>query len=279
MPYLASVLTDACNPNVVCSIPTLFRFDVGVMDAPAGSWSWKKLGTNCTTASSVASARHLSAVSTVLLKNDGGVLPLPLSASSPKSIALIGFAGDGAVVHGGGSGSVVASYTVTPLEGMGSAAGDGAILFYNNGTDVAAAAALAKRCDYAVVFVATLSHEGGDRASLSLDDGCVYGNFELRHHFGPNFTPFSAPPHPTRAETMFYVVPVLVGGLIGGWDRMHVVTNLGLQDPGSERQEGRQPVHRQRRQPERDGQRGRGVERQDHRGGQRAGRDPDAVER
>ena len=54
-------------------------FDVGVMDAPAGSWSWKKLSTNCTTAASVASARHLSAVSTVLLKNDGGVLPLPLS--------------------------------------------------------------------------------------------------------------------------------------------------------------------------------------------------------
>ena len=46
-------------------------------------------------------------------------------------------------------------------------------LFYNNGTDIAAAAALAKRCDFAVVFVATLSHEGGDRASLSLDDGCV----------------------------------------------------------------------------------------------------------
>ena len=48
-------------------------------------------------------------------------------ASNPKSIALIGFAGDGAVVHGGGSGSVVASYTVTPLEGMGNAAGDGAV--------------------------------------------------------------------------------------------------------------------------------------------------------
>lgn len=29
--------------------------------------------------------------------------------------------------------------------------------------------------DYAIVFVATMSHEGGDRASLSLDDGCVVG--------------------------------------------------------------------------------------------------------
>jgi len=40
------------------------------------------------------------------------------------------------------------------------------------GTDLNAAAALAASADYAIVFVATLSHEGGDRASLSLDDGC-----------------------------------------------------------------------------------------------------------
>jgi beta-glucosidase len=38
---------------------------------------------------------------------------------------------------------------------------------------VAAAAALAAEADYAIVFVGTLSHEGGDRASLSLDDGCT----------------------------------------------------------------------------------------------------------
>ena len=42
---------------------------------------------------------------------------------------------------------------------------------YNDGKDTSAAAAAAKAADVAIVFVATLSHEGGDRASLSLDDG------------------------------------------------------------------------------------------------------------
>ena len=37
--------------------------------------------------------------------------------------------------------------------------------------DLAGAAAAAKAAEVAVVFVGTLSHEGGDRASLSLDDG------------------------------------------------------------------------------------------------------------
>ena len=52
-----------------------------------------------------------AAVSTVLLKNAASVLPLQKGAK----IALIGFATDGAVVHAGGSGSVVPSFIVTPL--------------------------------------------------------------------------------------------------------------------------------------------------------------------
>ena len=43
---------------------------------------------------------------------------------------------------------------------------------YSDGTDLGEAVGMAKAADVAVVFVATLSHEGGDRTSLSLDDGC-----------------------------------------------------------------------------------------------------------
>ena len=52
---------------------------------------------------------YVAAVSTVLLKNEASVLPLQKGAK----IALIGFATDGAVVHAGGSGSVVPSFIVT----------------------------------------------------------------------------------------------------------------------------------------------------------------------
>jgi len=129
------------------------------MDVPTSTWDWGKLKNNVTTQASIESARHLSAVSTVLLKNTGGVLPLP----KDKHVALVGFIDEGAVVHGGGSGSVVPSHIVTPLEGITSAMGPGAKISSNNGTDIAAAAALAASADYAVVFVGTLSHEGGDR--------------------------------------------------------------------------------------------------------------------
>ena len=145
-------------------------FSVGVMDEPLSAWDWKKQSTNTTTEASVNSARKLSGLSTVLLKNTDKALPLPKGTS--KTFAVLGFGSDNAVVHGGGSGSVVASYTVKPIDGIQSAAGEEATVTYNNGTDLNTASLLAKAADVAIVFVGTLSHEGGDRASLSLDDGC-----------------------------------------------------------------------------------------------------------
>jgi beta-glucosidase len=155
-------------------------FSVGVMDEPVSTWDWKRLEKNVTTDISLKSARHLAAISTVLLKNDDAVLPLPQN----KKLALLGFAGSNAVVHGGGSGSVVPSFVASPLAGISAEAGDGAKVEFNNGTDIAAAAALASSADYAIVFAGTLSHEGGDRDSLSLDDGCTpdqYGQCQGNH--------------------------------------------------------------------------------------------------
>mmetsp|Transcript_9552 Transcript_9552/g.18119 ORF Transcript_9552/g.18119 Transcript_9552/m.18119 type:complete len:717 (+) Transcript_9552:36-2186(+) len=145
-------------------------FAVGVMDEPASAWDWKKLKVNATTDASAASARHLSAISTVLLKNEGSVLPLPKIGTN--KFAVLGFGSDNAVVHGGGSGSVVPSYVAKPVDAITSAAGKDAFVSYDDGTDLDSAAKIAAASDYAIVFVGTLSHEGGDRASLSLDDGC-----------------------------------------------------------------------------------------------------------
>jgi len=142
-------------------------FSVGVMDEPVETWSFTKLKNNVTSDAAAESARQLSAVSTVLLKNAASVLPLQKGAK----IALIGFATDGAVVHAGGSGSVVPSFIVNPLAGI-TEADSSATITFNDGTNVSAAAAMAAAADYAIVFVGTLSSEGSDRQSLSLDDGC-----------------------------------------------------------------------------------------------------------
>lgn len=163
----AGVVTEEKLDEAVVRI---FRplFEVGVMDEPTSTWDWKKINKNVTTAASIASARKLSALSTVLLKNERGVLPLPRG----KSLALLGFAGGYPVTHGGGSGAVTPSHVTWPLQGIERAAGDTASVHFDDGTNLTSAAALAASADYAVVFVGTTSHEAQDRVSLSLDDGC-----------------------------------------------------------------------------------------------------------
>ncbi len=160
-------------PAVDNSVFRILRsmFAVGVMDEPMSAWNWTKLAANVTSDAHVALARNLSALSTVLLKNDKNVLPL----QRKQTIAVLGLAGEGAVVHGGGSGSVVPSYVVSPLEGITQAMSGQGSLVFNDGVDIAAAAQLAAKSEVAVVFAGTLSSEGSDRTSLSLDDGCDLG--------------------------------------------------------------------------------------------------------
>lgn len=186
-------------------------FSVGVMDEPVSQWDWKKMENNVTTAASVAVARKLSAVSTVLLKNAGGVLPLPQG----KKIALIGFASSNAVVHAGGSGSVVPSFVVAPLQGISAAAGRHAEVTFNDGTDLDSATELAASADYAIVFVATLSSEGSDRDSLSLDDGCTpdkYGQCR-----GNNKNQNAMVASVAKANPMTIVVASVPGAVLMPW--------------------------------------------------------------
>jgi beta-glucosidase len=116
-------------------------------------------------------ARSIAEGSAVLLKNANGVLPL--DASSVRSIALIGRANltNVALTGGGGSSKVVPLYAVTPIQGLRnvlSAAGSSATVNYNDGTNIASAAALASSSDVPIVMVGDIESEGTDRTTLSL---------------------------------------------------------------------------------------------------------------
>jgi len=141
---------------------------MGLFDHP----NFNSRASNVTSVEHNDLARKLSAASTVLLKNSntGGskAPPLPLQKQGQK-IAFIGRASDNCFTHSGGSGSVEPSRVVTPMQGAMSKI-SGSSLTYIDGKDIAAAVALAKAADVAVVFAGTTSSEGYDRSNLNLDD-------------------------------------------------------------------------------------------------------------
>ncbi|MGH7804943.1 MAG: glycoside hydrolase family 3 C-terminal domain-containing protein, partial [Candidatus Binatia bacterium] len=100
----------------------------------------------------------------VLLTNDG---ILPLDADALGSIAVIG---DAAVryVGGGGSSAVQPFEVRTSLDAITERAGDAVEVRYRSGGDRAAAVALARDADVAIVFGNDTASEGGDKTCLSL---------------------------------------------------------------------------------------------------------------
>ena len=143
-------------------------------------------------------AQKIAEESIVLLKNAGN--QLPLSAAAVKSIAVIGSHADVGVPSGGGSAQVnppggnaaappaAPGQQAAPAGGFGGGGRSGAQYFpssplkyirakapgakveYNDGTDPAAAAALAKASQVAIVFVNQPMSEGRDAATLALPD-------------------------------------------------------------------------------------------------------------
>ncbi len=131
-------------------------------------------------------AQHIAEESIVLLKNESGLLPL--NATRAESIALIGSHADVGVLSGGGSAQVdppggdavtrhkgVAGwmqpvwFPSSPLKYIRAQAPQATVQF-NDGTDMAAAAKLARDSQVAIVFVNQFMSEGRDAASLTLPD-------------------------------------------------------------------------------------------------------------
>ena len=163
---LASAVTggqvsqSTINTEVSQILTEMFAF--GLFDKPVTG----SLTEPATSASDQAAATSLAEEGTVLLKNDGNVLPL---GSADQKIAVIGQdASSSPQTDGGGSASVNSSGTVTPLQGITAAAPAGATVAYDDGTSDTSAASLAASSNVAVVFVSDYEAEGSDLSSIDL---------------------------------------------------------------------------------------------------------------
>ena len=131
-------------------------------------------------------AQHIAEESIVLLKNANGILPLRPAIGS---IALIGSHADLGVLSGGGSAQVDAPggnvadpkrggskwgkpvyFPSSPMKEIQRKAPK-AKLTFNDGSNPAEAAAVAKSAELAIVYVNQYMSEGTDSATLSLPDG------------------------------------------------------------------------------------------------------------
>jgi len=101
---------------------------------------------------------------TVLLRNEKGLLPI--NPSRVRSVALIGAYGATPMPAGFGAIYVLPTHPVSALAALRSVLGDR--LKYETGTDVGAAAALARRSEVAIVVVNDTESEHLDRSTLSL---------------------------------------------------------------------------------------------------------------
>ncbi|MBC7248162.1 MAG: glycoside hydrolase family 3 C-terminal domain-containing protein [Actinobacteria bacterium] len=125
----------------------------------------------------VALALEAARKSVVLLKNEGGALPL--RSGEIRSLAVIGRLADLANLGDHGSSRVRPPYAVTVLEGLRERAGDEVRIDYRDGGDLEEASRAARNADACVVVVGLTARDegeympwpvkaGGDREDLSL---------------------------------------------------------------------------------------------------------------
>ena len=105
-------------------------------------------------------ARQIAESGMVLLKNNGGILPL--NATQLHTIAAIGPYASAAKTGGGGSSMVVPAYTVAPVAGIQSRVGSSVTVSLNPGSNIPQAVALAQSADVAIVMVGDDEAEGTD---------------------------------------------------------------------------------------------------------------------
>jgi len=156
----AGTITQATLDNMVYRI-LLGMFAGGLFDFPITG----NIANNVTSAAHNTLTRQIAAEATVLLQNKNNVLPLPKTTAK---IGVIGAPCSTAVITGGGgSGSVVPAYVISPLQGIKNAV-PSANVTYCDGSNTATCTTLAGEVDAVVCCMATTSSEGSDRSTLAL---------------------------------------------------------------------------------------------------------------
>ena len=126
-------------------------------------------------------ARTIAANSHVLLKNDNDVLPLGADFwNSDINVAMFGTQAASPAIGGQGSGRVDAAWTPSPLDTFKARAAGGdygadsdKVSYYGDpmsDDDIAEMKDAAEAADVCFFWLSTMSGEGGDRDSLSLDN-------------------------------------------------------------------------------------------------------------
>jgi beta-glucosidase len=109
-----------------------------------------------------AASRQIAAQGMVLLKNDGGLLPL--DTTSLKTVLLVGPYAVRPNTGGGGSSHVIPLYTITPYDGLSAELqGRTSVM---DGSDINAAADAAKHAQLVIVMVGDQDTEGHDQSLM-----------------------------------------------------------------------------------------------------------------
>jgi beta-glucosidase len=140
-------------------------YAIGEFDHPVSG----KITNDVTSKAHDTLTRTLAAHSTVLLKNNNNLLPLPKTGL--KSVSVFNAPASRSVITGGGgSGAVAPKYQISVLTGVTAVLNvTGSVnITYYSGSSAQAAADLAKSTEVAICVMATTSHEGADRPNLAL---------------------------------------------------------------------------------------------------------------
>jgi beta-glucosidase len=164
----SGVVTQAqLDDHVRRYLRTLFAF--GVFDRPAFVADEARIDKPA----HAATARRIEDSAITLLQNHRSILPL--ARKHLKSIAVIGKVAN-SFLTGGGSSLVTPYAYATPLQGITARAGSHVHVAYDDGSNPASAAALAKQSDVAIVVAANYEIEGVDLQCLSLECPNAYGD-------------------------------------------------------------------------------------------------------
>jgi beta-glucosidase len=148
------------NQHVRRILRTMFAF--GLFDrAP-----YTNVDTTIAHGAHARDAQRIEESAITLLRNRGSILPL--RASRLRQVAIIG-ADANRFVTGGGSGNITPYKFVSALAGITARLGPRVRVTYDDGSNVARAAADARAADTAIVFAGDYDTEGVDRNCLTLE--------------------------------------------------------------------------------------------------------------